>query len=485
MSQHLSAWVDRLEDYALYGESSAHVRWVERMSDGQADRRKAFGRLVDIGVWDADEHLELIIEKVPVEFPRATMDAADALALHPLLEDGRRRDLTGLSVFTIDDAYTTDMDDGVSVDLREDGTACVGVHITDVAALVPIGSDLDREAAGRVSSLYFPDRKIPMLPKRISEDLGSLRPGMPRLALSLLFDVAADGSVADVEIVPSLIRCREKLAYEQVDAALEDASHPLYGAMSALYRTAEAQWIVRLQMGAVALERPECQIRVTPEKEVQVSVRERNSRANLLVSELMVMANVAVAKFCMDRDIPIVYRTQQTPDLSDLEEVENEVLRRHQTLRRMRPAELALEPGLHGGLGVAFYCQASSPLRRYPDLAVQRQITAFLLGEAPPYDLEGIREVSYQADERIREAGRMERRRNRYWFLKYLQDFSGREFDAVVLEAQERRLYVEVLEYGFQTDVRPSRPAEPGEAIVLRLNRSDAWEDTISFTQVG
>ena len=481
----LEDWVGRLKDYVLNGEQSAHVRWVERMSAGQANPRRAFTRLVAHGVWTVDENLDLIRNEAPIAFPEVVIRAADALSLDAHLEDGRRQDLTGVQVFTIDDETTTDMDDAVSVTAQEDGTYRVGVHITDVASLIPAGCELDREAVARGSSLYLPEQKIPMLPPQVSEGLGSLRPGEARLALSVLFDVAADGSVRHEDVAPSVVRCSEKLTYEQVDAILDTPSQALCGTMTALHRVAEVAWTERLQAGAISVDHPERKIRVTAEGQVEVTMRPRDSQSNMLVSELMVMANQAVARFCLAGDIPIVYRTQKAPDLSDVAETENEVLHRYRTLRQMRPAEMSMDPGPHGGLGLAVYCQASSPLRRFSDLAVQRQVVAALLGAPLPYTTEGIREVAFLAEERMREIVRMERRRERYWLLKYLSGFVGEEFEAMVLEAREREMRAEVLAYAFQTNARPSRPVTPGETIRLRLGRCDPWEDAISFTQVG
>jgi exoribonuclease-2 len=196
------------------------------------------------------------------------------------------------------------------------------------------------------------------------------------------------------------------------------------------------------------------------------------------------MANVAVARFCREQGIPVVYRTQEPADLSDLGEVENEVVRRRRVLRRMRPAQMSPEPDLHGGLGVELYCQASSPLRRYADLSVQRQIVSHLLGDPLPYDGEAIQSVLYQAEERMREITRLERRRERYWLTKYLTRFEGEQFEGVVLDARERAMNVEVLEYGLSVDVRPIRPVEPGETVTLRLGRCDPWADMITFLQV-
>ena len=482
--ESVAGWVDRLKDYVLHPERSVHADWVERMAGARVDPHTVFNRLVRDGVWGPDEHLDLIRADVPVEFPAVVIEEADGLCLAPLLDDGRRRDLTDLAVYAVDDAATTDMDDGVSVMMRADGTRQVGVHITDVAGLVPLDSETDVEAASRVSSLYFPDRKIPMFPETVSSDLGSLRPGAPRLALSQLFDVSTDGSVEGVEIVPSVVRCREKLSYEAADGILADPTHALHGDLSELQTVAEWHCIERLQNGAIDVEHPNRRIRITDNGEVQVSLQDGRSPANLLVSEMMVMANTAMARFCRDRDIPVVYRVQTAPDPADFRDVENEVLRRYRVLRRMRRASMSLTPEPHGGLGVDAYCQATSPLRRYTDLAVQRQVAAYLLDQPLPYESEPIQRVVFEAEERMRNLIRIERRRERYWLFRYLQDRVGGVFEAVVLDTRERTLRVEVLDFAFQTDVRASADVAPGDTMSVRLGRCDPWPGEISFSPV-
>ena len=483
-TESVEGWVDRLKDYVLRYERSVHADWVERMAGARVDPHTVFNRLVRDGVWGPDEHLDLIRADVPVDFPEVVIEALDGLRLSPLLEDGRRRDFTNLAVYAIDDAATTDMDDGVSVLMRPDGTRQIGVHITDVAGLVPLDSQADREAASRVSSLYFPDRKIPMFPETVSSDLGSLRPGAPRLALSQLFDVSTDGSVECVEIVPSVVRCREKLSYEAADGILADPSHALHGDLSELQTVAEWHCIERLQNGAIDVEHPNRRIRITDNGDVQVSLQDGRSPANLLVSEMMVMANTAMARFCRDRDIPVVYRVQAAPEPADFSDAENEVLRRYRVLRRMRRASISLTPEPHGGLGVDAYCQATSPLRRYTDLAVQRQVGAYLLDQPLPYDNERIQRVVFESEERMRNLIRIERRRERYWLFRYLQDRVGRVFEAVVLDTRERTLRVEVLDFAFQTDIRASADVAPGDTVSVRLGRCDPWPGEISFSPV-
>lgn len=478
----VDGWVDRLKDTVLRGEKSVHTGWMERMADARVDARLVFDRLVRHGVWEPDEHLDLIRAEVPVDFPSVVSQAAEALGPASLPDDGRRRDLTDLAVYAVDDAATTDMDDGVSVVIRADRSMQVGVHITDVAGLVPLDSEPDREAAARVSSLYFPDRKIPMFPERVSSDLGSLRPGAPRLALSQLFDVSADGTVECVDIVPSVIQCREKLSYEAVDGILEDPCHSLHNEFSALHTVAEWHCIERLQNGAIDVEHPNRRIGITAEGKIEVSMQDGRSPANLLVSEMMVMSNVAMARFCRDRGIPVVYRIQTAPELAEFSDVENEVLRRYRVLRRMRRASMSVTPELHGGLGVEAYCQASSPLRRYTDLAVQRQVAAFLMDRPLPYDEEHIQRVVFEAEERMRTLIRIERRRERYWLFRYLQGRIGDVFEAVVLEARDRTMNVEILDFAFQTDIRPPPKAAPGDTLAVRLGRCDPWLGDISFS---
>jgi exoribonuclease-2 len=480
--EYVDTWVPRLMDYVLYGDTSVHSRWLAKMVDERVDTKRVFNRLVKEKIWQPDEHLDLIRQEIPISFSEGSVAATKELVID--LNGENRRDLRDLPVYTIDDARTTDMDDGVSLLFREDGSRQLGIHITDVSGLVPVGSVLDLDAYDRISSLYFPDQKLPMLPKTVSSDLGSLTPGDPRLALSLLFEVTGDNSLGDAELVPSIVESRGKLSYEEVDGILDDPADPRHSQMQSLHSVAEAHWMERLHEGAIDVDHPERRILVSDSGDVEVSLQTQNSASNLLVSELMVLANVAIARFCNDNDIPVVYRVQQAPDLSGVEEVENSVLRRYRVLRQMSMASLSEEPGLHGGLGVSSYCQATSPLRRFADLAVQRQVMAFLRGQPPPYGAEEIRSMLFQAGEQLRDIIRLERKRERYWLYKYLQKFVGETFEGMVLDVSDRELRVEVLAYAFQTRVKPARNVTPGERVEIKLVKSDPWEDSITFSLV-
>ncbi len=474
-------WIERLKDVALLGEQSVHARWFERLLGDTLTDRQAFDRLVGLGVWSPHIFLDLLREGVPVVFPEVVIQQAEKITLDAVFADLTRENLTHLDAVTIDDASTQDMDDAVSIQFRDDGSFQVGIHIADVSALFGVGSDLDAEALSRGASLYFPDDKIPMLPPVISDQLGSLYPGEDRAALSLLFEVDPAGHVGVPRFVPSVIHCREKLSYDAVDAMIDDESHPRHAMLSTLFYMAEQLLCQRIENGAVAVAHADRRVIVEANGDIHVEMQSRSTRADLLVSEWMVMANAATAQWLTDHDIPVFYRVQHTPELSDIDPTEIEQLHRYRVLTQMRPASSSLTPGPHGGLGVSCYCQASSPLRRFMDLIAQRQLMAALKGQLLPYSVEDLKMLGPHIDEHMRCIGRLERRRERYWLFRYLERFRGQVFEGLVLDVWERGCRIEILAYALQTDLRPTHSVTPGTLISVRLGRVDAWADEIVF----
>ena len=245
-------WMDRLKDVALYGGRSRYAPWLERMAGESISARRAYLRVVAKGLWDEHAFVELMREDFDLDFPDVVLKEAGALQLESLFEN--REDLTFLDAVTIDHASTTDMDDAVSIQFREDGGVQVGVHITDVAALIPVRSALDEAAQSRGASLYLPEATFPMLPPNLSENLGSLLPRETRLTVSLLWDVGRDGVATTPTWALSAIRCCEKLSYEDVDAILDDETHPRHAMLSALFHAAESLLIQRVEAGAIAVD---------------------------------------------------------------------------------------------------------------------------------------------------------------------------------------------------------------------------------------
>ena len=474
-SSRQEEWLEHLREFAIHGDAydgSRTVRHLLREVQPQTrDRQRlAFDLLVQCGVYSPDEPLGLYRRGVALEFPSSVLQEAATLRFPDGAQD--RRDLTALPIFTVDEATTLDIDDGLSLEPREEGYL-LGIHISDASVLVAPGSALDVEAYRRMASLYLPEKTIPMLPRRLCEEMGSLTPDQPRLALSLLISLGEDYRVLGWEAVPSVVRSTARLTYEEVDAALEGAESPEAATLRTLQDVARTLRQQRLQDGAVEFRRPELKVWVEAEGNIGVKV-EGPTAARRLVAEFMVLANRLLAEFCRERGIPAVFRHQQRVSLEDLPEA-NETVWTYLALRRMRPGELSADPKPHGTLGLQAYLQATSPLRRYPDMVLQRQIVRYLQHGAPQYDRETVASLLYPAEMRRRELARAEDERTRYWFLKYLQERTGAELGGTILERRGHHALVELTEFPYRAGMYLVHPMEPGETVRMRLEGVDLW----------
>ena len=488
-SAYQSELLSHLRGFAVHGENYTRSSVAEallRRVDARArdPQRLSFETLVRVGEMSADEPLELERADVRVRFSQDVLDEADALDVPAILRQPDRRDLTSAPTITIDDASTQDKDDALSLEVVSGEPTTVyrvGVHIADGGALIAEGGAMDREADSRMATLYLPELQAAMLPPSLSHRAGSLLPGEERATLSLLADVTAEGDLLDWEVTPSVIRSRTALPYEEADAAILSEAHPWHDTLAPLNGLAETLRAKRERAGALMLDRSEMRVSVHDDGSVDVRVAQP-SAAREMVAELMILTNSLLAEFCRDRELPAAYRSQKAPDLEDIpEEIPDGPLRRFLTFRRIAPADLGSRPGPHAGLGLSAYLQATSPLRRYPDLVMQRQIGGFLERGEPPYAQQHVTDVTQRADIQIRELGRLEEDRRRYWFLKYLgQRLEGDEprelYDAVVLEnARNRNAQLELVDYPHRVRVKLPQQCEPGETVTLRLHGVDLW----------
>ena len=508
LTPHQKMLIESMREYAAFGDDYTRSALVKALlnkmerSTGNL-QRLAFNVLVNCGEFAPDEPIELVRDDIATEFSDDALAAAEIVNEITLLADLDRTDLTALPTFTIDDADTQDRDDALSLERLEssDGapkTYRLGIHITDAGALIPQGSVLDEEADRRMASLYTPDRKIPMLPTSVSHDKGSLEAGKRRAALSLLADISADGEIIGFEVKPSVIVSDAALSYDEANSAISHSEHAYHDMLASLHTLTEALKRKREAAGAVGIDRAELLIKVVSPDDVDVKVVQRNSPAREIVAECMVLCNSLLASFCAERNIPASYRSQTAPDLSDLgsglppgvEIGEDGPLRQFLMMRRFAPADTRTAPAPHGGLGVPAYIQATSPLRRYPDMVMQRQITHYLRTGEPLYSVEDITSVAGRADLQLRAMGKLEDERRRYWLLKFFKlrmerapdDEEASSFKAVVLENQPRRsAMLELEDYPFRARARLPAAILPGESVVLHLHSVDLWEKRANF----
>jgi ribonuclease R len=358
---------------------------------------------------------------IPHEFRRDALD--EATAAHPAALEPHREDWREVPLVTIDPVDAKDHDDAVyahpDTDPKNPGGFVIDVAIADVAHYVTLGSSLDREALARGNSVYFPDRVVPMLPERISNDLCSLKPGVDRAAIAVRMVIGADGRKREHRFHRVLIRSFAKLHYAQVQAAFEgrpdDITEPLLTLVIApLYEAYAALKRARDERAPLDLDLPERKIILKPDNTIDRVISPPRLDAHRLIEEFMILANVAAAETIERAHTPLVYRVHDEPaaeklhalreflatlDISfpktgamrperfnlildrvkgrDTEKLINEIV-----LRSQAQAEYAAENYGHFGLNLRRYAHFTSPIRRYADLIVHRAlIRALKLGD--------------------------------------------------------------------------------------------------------
>ena len=477
-------WLSHLREFVIQGDECAAIDQVRTLLKelptlaGGDPQRSVFDVMVRKGFWDEDENLDLLRYEIPTEFTGEVLEYAAACRS----SESGREDLTGLPVLSIDDASTQDIDDALSAERTEDGYR-IGVHITDVADLVCRDSVLDLAARERMSSLYLPDRHIPMLPASLSQDHCALLEGEKRCAISFFFTLSSDFELLDSRIMPTLIVNRARLSYDEANRLLGTIEQPWAEVLQILNQAVDVFYQRRIDQGAVDLERSVVSIKVDGEKRIRIVLRDTSTRSEHIVSELMILANRTAAAYLAGRDMPAIYRTQAETDLGDLEQAEHDAVWRFLVLRKMKPLELSLKSRPHATLGVDTYCQITSPIRRYADLVHQRQLRAALTEGAPVYDADEMMD-ELSALERSRILNKIQARREWYWLLKHLEQQKDVHIRAIVLETRERNILVEFPDYGTRMAVKVEGRPSPGVEIVLTPVAIDPWSGTLRLRQV-
>lgn len=427
---------------------------------------------------DPKAEIEVIIDEfnLPRRFPRAVTDASklvyEKAALHKDMQ--KRNDLRGLPTVTIDGEHAKDFDDAVSVALLEHGYR-LWVHIADVGHYVPWDSPVDIEARRRGTSVYFPDRVIPMLPKELSEDLCSLRTKTDKLAFTVEMDFDRYGRRLDARFYPSVIRSVERMTYTSVRKILIDhdpgerkrydsllRDFELMGELCGILRS------VRLEKGSLDFDLPEPEVLLDLQGNPEAIVKAERNFAHMIIEEFMIAANEAVAGYLEQLGVPNVYRIHEEPDPMKLEDIlkvlktlgkmtrstlkpkdfsgilkaikgaaEEEIVN-YIVLRSLKQARYSPINVGHFGLASVSYSHFTSPIRRYPDLVVHRILREVLnkkvISDRRKKELEAmLPDIAFSSSRMERladDAENMAVRAMRVWFMK---DRVGEEFGGKVV----------------------------------------------------
>ncbi|HEX4412559.1 MAG TPA: ribonuclease R [Lacipirellulaceae bacterium] len=394
-----------------------------------------------------------------------------------------RQDLTGSTIITIDPVDARDFDDAISLERMENGHWMLGVHIADVSHFVQPKSPLDREAYDRATSVYLPDRVIPMLPEIISNNLASLQPNKVRYALTAMMEMTEEGVLVDTDVYKSAIKSARRFTYEEVDEYLANRNawkkklsaevHALLGRMHELAMQLRAR---RFKRGALELSMPEMKIDLDADGRVTGAHLAQNTESHQIIEEFMLTANEAVAQKLEDAGLIFLRRVHGSPDPRKMKvltefvrelgyEVDNledrfelqklldsvrgdprEHAINYATLRSMQRATYSPEEDGHYALASDCYCHFTSPIRRYPDLTVHRLVDQLNRGKKPDQRLEQLMADGDHCSEREQRAAEAERELKKVKLLLYMSDKIGTELDGVITGVENFGLFITGIE---------------------------------------
>ncbi len=438
-----------LEEAALKGPEWSEVKEVKELFSkaGLPGNWDPFTVLVKLGVWDEDENVPLRSGDIPLEFPPEITADAIRCANRPFR--AHRADLTYLHAVTVDSATTLDIDDALSISVEGDDVT-LGVHITDAAHFVEFDSALDQEVRRRAISLYFPDLTVPMIPPLLSENAASLVSGEDRPVISIMASFNHRWQFKEFKVLAGFIRVKERLTYEEVDARIRDQD----SMENLMFRLASHLRNQRLDNGALIFRDPEINIRVAQDKTIEVNLRDREACSEILVSEFMILANSLFAKFLQEKGLPAIFRTQGPP--SEKVEIKDEYdpVESYRCKRILARGDFSTKAGPHTTLGLPAYTTATSPLRRYTDLVVQRQIRGALGLSQEILSEEEIQKILAEVNFRIDRAVILERQRQRYFLLKYLSQRRESAFEAIVLHRFPKFYLVYLRDFAFNAALK-------------------------------
>ncbi len=461
---------------------------VAEITQYPTERARPAGRITHILGYPDDPEIEpqIIIHKydLPHRFTSAALKEAQNLSPEPSPEEYKDRvDLRGIPTFTIDGENARDFDDAVSIEKEKDGGAKLYVSISDVSHYVREGTSLDEEGYLRGTSVYFPDRAIPMFPPGLSNEICCLHPRVDRLTLTVELRYDEEGERKSVQFYPSVIRSDERLTYTLVRKILVDEDeelrrrfHHLLPSLEFMADLCQELRRRRTERGAIDFDLPEPEVILNLQGEAEDIIRAERNLAHQLIEEFMIAANEAVARFMEEKGVPFIYRIHEPPKkeaidefrrlishlgykmrkdtdhspkefqrvLSDIKGKPEERMVNGILLRSMKWARYSAKNLGHFGLASDAYTHFTSPIRRYPDLIVHRLLKQALSKKEIKISEEVLASKAEHLSDRERVAMEADREIVNRYRVRFMRDRIGEEFEGIISGVTAFGFFVEL-----------------------------------------
>ena len=409
-------------------------------------------------------------------FPEEVIEELDSIPEEVREQDKKgRKDLTDVTIFTIDGDDTKDIDDAISIEKLKNGNYKLGVHIADVSYYVKEGSPLDKEAMDRGTSVYLVDRVIPMLPHKLSNGICSLNPGVERLAISCVMEIDNNGKTVDYEIFPSIIKSRLQMTYKKVNQVIEkneipEGYEPFVNDLKLMDELSQIIRRAKINRGYIDFDVDEAKIIVDENCHPTDIVLRNRGRGENLIEDFMIQANECVATHIFYMDLPFIYRVHEYPkeekirdfisfvqslgytvkfnakDISPkaIQKLINQLKDKKEfkvlsslLLRNMQKAIYLPQNLGHYGLASKCYTHFTSPIRRYPDTTVHRLLRTYLFNDDMSNQTinkwqEKLVYIAENSSFKERESVECEREVEDMKMAEYMEDHIGEEYKGII-----------------------------------------------------